>query len=202
MIFYGRRSSIIKDGQLSNISCSHCEAITSMSYAIYGKYAHLYWIPTFPMGREAIFECNNCKKTFSLPDLPEATKKKYEFEKQGVRTPVWYFSGIMVIAAIIAILGYSISKDKELSALYAKSPEVGDVYSIQLERNGFYSTAKVTHVINDSVFLVYNDYEIDKRSQVRKIDLTKNYTTAIDSFTTQEITQLFEDEIIYDVDRD
>ncbi len=81
MIFYGINSSKLKDGQLNNVTCSNCETQTAMTYGVFGKYFYLYWIPVFPLGKTNILECNSCKKTYKLKELPEQIKHKFKTEK-------------------------------------------------------------------------------------------------------------------------
>ena len=202
MIFYGRNSSRIKEGQINNVICPNCDNNTSMGYAIFGKYAHLYWIPMFPMGKETVLECDSCNRTYKLKELPDTIQKKFEFEKQGASTPIWYFSGVAIIACLIAFGAYASSRDKENNALYIQEPQVGDVYSLDLENNGYYSSMKVVEIVGDSVFVIYNDYEIDRRSQIYKIDKDKNYTTAREGLTKEDISFYYREGSIFDVDRD
>lgn len=201
MIFYGTSSSRLKDGQLSNVTCPNCENQTSMTYSVFGKYAYIYWIPIFPIGKTNVLECNSCKRTFKLSELSNQIKSKFELEKhKGV--PLLHFSGLAVIATIIGFIMYSNSKDKENEAVYVTEPTIGDVYSIKSETPGHYSSMKVTKVTADSVFVLYNDYEIDRKSSIGEIDLEKNYTIQVDGYSKEEIVNLYKDELIYEIDRD
>lgn len=205
MIFYGTRGTKIKEGKINNVVCPNCDNLTSMNYGIYGKYAHLYWIPTFPIGKKNIVECNSCKKTFDVKGLPQAIQSKFEFEKQGARTPIWYFTGIVLIVCIIGLIGYSITQDNVENSEQIASPLEGDVYSIQIEGSSHYSTMKVIKVSLDSVFVVYNDYETDRRSGISTIDVEENYSEGVqnvEGYTKDELLFFFEEGTIYDVDRD
>ncbi|ULC58921.1 zinc-ribbon domain-containing protein [Flaviramulus sp. BrNp1-15] len=201
MIFYGTNSSRLKDGQINNVTCPNCENQTSMTYSVFGKYAYIYWIPIFPLGKVNVLECNSCKRTFKLKELPEQIKHKFELEKhRGI--PILHFSGLAIIVLAIAFFAYSGSKNKELDAKYIQAPAIGDVYSVLSDTNGQYTTMKVTGVTNDSVFVVYNDYEIDKRSAIYKIDKKENYTVYESGYTKQEILSLYADKTIYEIDRE
>jgi len=204
MIFYGTRGTKIKEGQINNVVCPNCDNLTSMSYGIYGRYAHLYWIPTFPIGKKTIIECNSCKKTYNVANLPQAIKTKFEFEKQGARTPIWYFSGVIVIVCIIGLISYSVAQDNVENSEQIANPLEGDVYRLQMD-GSYYSTMKVIKVTVDSVFVVYNDYETDQKSGISTIDVEKNYSESpesADSYTKEELQFYFEEGTIYDVDRD
>ncbi|MFS4482160.1 hypothetical protein ACKGJY_04035 [Hyunsoonleella sp. 2307UL5-6] len=201
MIFYGTNSSRLKDGQLPNVTCPNCENQTSMTYSVFGKYAYLYWIPVFPIGKINVLECNSCKRTFKLQELPEQIQRKFETEKHtGI--PFLHFSGLAVIGLVIAYFSYSGAKHKEDEADYIKTPNIGDVYSIKAEAAGHFTTMKVTKIEGDSVFLVFNDYEIDKRSAIYKIDKSNNYTNSNDALTKEQLQFLYEEKEIFNIDRD
>ncbi len=202
MVFFGTKASRIKDGQINNVTCPNCENQTSMTYSIFGKYAHIYWIPAFPVGRENIIECNSCKQTYKVKELPEHLKQKFEFEKQGAKTPLWYFSGLAIIACLISFGAWSSSQNKTNNEEYIKAPQIGDVYSIEASQNGYYSSIKVTDVTQDSVYVIINDYEIDRRTKISQIDKAENYTTQIDSYSKEEIINLYDENVIYEIDRD
>lgn len=202
MIFYGSKASRLKDGRINNVTCPSCENQTSMTYAIFGKYGHIYWIPLFPMEKETVIECNHCKKTYKTKELPEAIKQKMISEKQGVRTPFWNYSGLLIIAALIIFGMYNGAKQKENETLYLENPQAGDVYSTKTEDYDHYSSMKVIKVTTDSVYVVYNDYEIDKKSSINKIDKDENYTTEYDHFSKEEISTLYTENMIYAIDRD
>ena len=201
MIFYGSRATRLKEGQINNVTCPNCDTTTSMSYAIFGKYAHIYWIPSFPIGRENVVECNSCKRTFKLRELPEPIIQKFNKEKEDAKTPIWYFSGIGIAVILVALIANWISKDNQENELFIQNPQVGDVYSIEGETTGYYSTMKVLEVTEDSVQIVVSDYEVNKRSGVSDVDKSVYYTDQIEMLSKDEIVSLFESDFIYDVDR-
>ncbi|AXO80165.1 hypothetical protein DZC78_07080 [Olleya aquimaris] len=202
MIFYGRKATTIKEGRLVNVNCPNCEEGRTMRYSIFGKYAYLYWIPMFPLGKENILECTNCHKTFDLKSLPNSIKEKFNIEKADAKYPIWYFSGLAVLVLLISFAVYTSKKDDENDKRYIKEPMIGDVYSVETSQSGYYSTMKVNKVTKDSIFVIYNDVLIDRKSKVYKIDKAKNYTTETDGYTRSEIQSLFDKQTIYEVDRD
>lgn len=202
MIFYGSKASLIKEGRLNNVKCPNCEDGQTMNYGIYGKYAYIYWIPLFPIGKANVLECDSCKRTYKLKELPNQIKQKFETEKTGAGFPLWYFSGLAVIAILIAWFSYSNKKDSENSKLFIETPAIGDVYKIKSGAAGFYTTMKATRITSDSVFVIINDYEIERKSNVYKIDKDENYNTRTDGYSKQELKHLFEKEIIFGINRD
>ncbi|MEP1488652.1 MAG: zinc-ribbon domain-containing protein [Algibacter sp.] len=200
MIFYGTNSSRLKDGKLNNVTCPNCENQTSMTYGVFGKYFYLYWIPIFPIGKTNVLECNSCKKTFKLEELSQQIKQKFELEKHS-GIPFLHFSGLAIIACIVAYFSYSSSKHKELEAVYVKEPAIGDVYSMETESVGHYTSMRVSDITQDSIFVLFNDYEIDKKTGIDQIDKNENYTELKDGYTKEEIISLYDDKIIYAIKR-
>ena len=200
MIFYGTNSSRLKNGQINNVTCPNCENQTSMNYSVFGKYFYIYWIPLFPIGKENVLECNSCKRTYKLKELPEQIIRKFELEKHS-GIPFLHFSGLAIIACVIAYFSYSNSKDKELEANFIKAPAIGDVYSLNSESKGHYTTLRINTVTNDSIFVVFNDYEIDKKTDTNKIDKDENYTDAELGYSKKEILSLYAAKTIYKIKR-
>jgi len=205
MIFYGTRASNLKNGQIINIDCPNCQTNTSMTYSVFGKYAHVYWIPFFPISKITVAECNSCKKTFEYKELPEAIKTKFirEKEKSPVKTPIWMFSGLGIVVAIIGIVAFLNRKDDENTSLYAKNPKVGDVYYFELpEMKGHFSTLKITKISKDSIFVLSNSMEIDSKSDIGKIMEDKNYIYP-ESYSKVELKNLCKDlNVFYKITRD
>lgn len=202
MVFYGTNSSRLKDGRLSNVNCPNCNEQTSMTYSVFGKYAYIYWIPIFPLGKVNVLECDNCKRTYKLKELPEQIQQKFDLEKhRGV--PIKHFAGLGIIGALIAWFSYSNAQDKKNEAIYIQSPQVGDVYSMTGNSSGFYTTAKVSAIEADSIFLTFNDYEVDKKSGINDIDKSVNYKKEnTEGYLTKEIQSLYAEEFIFEIDRD
>ncbi len=201
MIFYGSKASTIKDGQINNVTCPDCETQTSMHYAIFGKYAHVYWIPLFPMGKTAVLECNHCKKTNYAKDLPEEIKRKFMREKEGVRAPIWNFAGLGVIGAIILFGMYTNSQTKASEKEYINQPKIGDTYYMG-SSVGNYSSAIITKIEKDSVYVLVNNYEVDRRSDVDEIDIDENYTDAYEVYAKKDLINMYSNKNIYEINRD
>jgi len=202
MIFFGAKSSTIKQGQISNVTCPNCKNITTITYTIFGKYAHAYWIPMFPMKKKTVIECNSCYRTYDMEEAPEPIKHKFLRETKGVKNPIWYFSGLALLALLIYVAFYLSKKDEINDALYIEQPQSGDIYTIEAPKAGFYTTIKVTKTTSDSLFVVYNDYDIHRRSKIYRIEKEENYSTNIDSLSKVDLQRMFDEGAIFEVDRD
>lgn len=50
MIIFGSKASNIGNFEVPNSKCAYCENESTQRISVFGKYAHIFWIPFFPMG--------------------------------------------------------------------------------------------------------------------------------------------------------
>ncbi len=171
-----------------------------MNYSVFGKYAYLYWIPVFPIGKENVLECNSCNKTYKLNELPDQIKRKFETEKH-TGLPLQHFAGLGIIALLICGgIYYSKQHDADVQN-YIKDPQVGDVYTLEGDQSGYHSSMRITEVTADSVYALMSDYEYNT-TRLSELDKDSNYSDEIYSFSKEDILALFSEELIEDINRD
>ncbi len=73
---------------------------------------------------------------------------------------VWIFSGLLLLITSIIYFAFCCNPSKSENTVYIEAPKKGDIYEVKNE--GHYSLYKVDQVINDSVFVLVNEYEIDR----------------------------------------
>ena len=105
MVFYGIKATTIGKLDINSTTCQHCAESGPQNVTVFGKYAHLYWIPFFPVGKEAVAECSRCKKTIPQKEFPEPLRSKYLDEKSSVKSPIWHWVGIAAIASLMTFIG-------------------------------------------------------------------------------------------------
>lgn len=205
MIFYGTNSSVLANGTLHNIKCPHCENVTDFTCTVYGKYAHVYWIPFFPTGKTSIAECNHCKASYKIDNNVPEIKKAFDrkWETSPVKTPVKHFSFLFLIGALVVIgfiVGLKTDSDTEE---FAKSPKVNDIY-LEVTETGKYSCSKITKVTKDSIYVLQNNIEYDKESGVSKlISGTEGAFNMPYAMSIREYQKLAkEGKAIYEIQRD
>ncbi|QWX85461.1 zinc-ribbon domain-containing protein [Cellulophaga sp. HaHaR_3_176] len=201
MIFYGTKGSHLFSERKNGIKCDNCNEITAHNISVYGKYAYIYWIPFFPMSKKAFSECTNCSATLDVNGMNGKLKSAATEVKNNTKTPIWYWSGLAIIAVLISLGVYSsLQHDKDV-AVYINQPAVGDVIEFKSSENGYYSTLKISAVTSDSIFVIQNDYETDKKTGVSDIDKASNYTTEPYSLGKNQIQGLFDEKVFYDINR-
>ena len=202
MIFYGTNAKNIKNGKVINVQCPNCEQNTSMTYSVFGKYAHIYWVPFIPYKKISITECDSCKKTFESGELPQniVQKLKQNYERDKPKYPVWMYSGASILAGIIIFTVFMNMKMKDDEAIYIKEPKICDLYHYKTE-SGNYSLMKVQEITKDSIILLVNEMETNLMSGVNEINLKKHFKE-IYGFSRKEIQDLYNEQKIYEINRD
>lgn len=201
MIFYGTRASNLKNGKIPRVNCPNCSTETSMTYSVFGKYAHIYWIPLFPYKKMTFAECDHCKKTFEQKELPLDIQNKLntEKEKNPAKTPIWHFSLLIVILVLIAFAIYSGKQNEKDEKSYLENPKVGDKYEYK-STDGYYSIMKISEIKADSVYFLLNEMETNKMSGINDLDKPSNYKET-EGFTKAELIALYEEGKIYEINR-
>ncbi|MDO6491622.1 MAG: zinc-ribbon domain-containing protein [Cellulophaga sp.] len=200
MIFYGSNSSHLKSQLTRQIPCSNCKESAKFSVEVYGKYAHLYWIPIFPIGKTGAAVCTNCNSVFEPRQMDHNLKLEYKNVKGETKTPIKHFSALFIIGILIAGLSFSSFLDGKNTEDYINQPQVNDVYRFKTEAS-YFSTMKIA-AISDSIYFKVNEYETNKQSGINEIDIAKNYSKEQYGYTVEELKGLYKDKIIYEVDRD
>ena len=204
MIIYGSKASNLKNGEIRNVTCPNCETETSMKYSNYRKYGHVYWIPLFPMSKTTLTECNHCKRTFEFFELPQPIQNKIlkQNEMHPVKTPLWMFSGLFIVAGLVSFGVYNSSETDKNEAAYIKNPKVGDVYYFKCDTvPTYYSAVRIDRVTKDSLSGTMNDYQTNLTSGMDEMDVPKNYTTEKFGASRKDLEHLHEVDTIYTIIR-
>jgi Zn ribbon nucleic-acid-binding protein len=202
MIFYGTKAKNLKKSKISAVTCPDCQANTDMNFSVYGKYAHIYWIPFFPISKIEIAECNSCLKTFDKKQFSDQIRKKIKInnETNPVRTPLWFFSGLAIVALLICTAVYTSKQTDKKEKEYIKNPKKGDIYSLNASK-GFYTCIKVDSVTKDSVIFKTNKFEFDNKTGLDKIDKLENYTDLKVIYSKKDLINLESQDSIFGVVR-
>ena len=162
MIFYGSKATQIGTEALFD-KCSNCGTPNSIEMVVYQRYAHIYWIPFFPIGKTGGTYCSHCKQVLPNKEFSETLKTSFSNLKSASKTPIWTFTGL-ALAAVLIVWGVSMSKQKDQeNAALIVDPRKGDIYEVRLG-NKQYTLFKVDKVVGDTVFLFMNEYETNKSS--------------------------------------
>ena len=190
MIIYGHRATKTSHQNLFGIKCPHCESRDTLEMYTFSRYAHIFWIPLFPYKKEAVTQCNHCKQVLTKKEFSSELLSKYDEVKANIKTPYWQFAGTALIALLIISGVYSGIQDDKKDNAFLTAPKAGDIYEIKTDK-GQYTLYKVAEVKADSVFVLINQYETNKRT-----GLTKKEMTASDSYIQDEYLPIAKSELL------
>ncbi len=156
IFFYGTRSAKIKKYDDAHLKCENCGEYKSR-FTVHQRYAHLFWIPFFPVSRKHIYgECTNCGQ--------ELYDEKANNYLSMTRTPWYLFFGLIVFVGFFVFAGFQNHSNQKKKAEYIANPVAGDIYTIKYDEDGksVYFFMKVDAVEQDSVIVLFNGYEYYK----------------------------------------
>ena len=198
MIIYGTRSKAVKTEYITE-PCPNCNTLNGMQMHVFQKWAHIFWIPVFPIGKTGVSQCTHCQQVLALKNMTPALKLSYENLRSDTKTPLWTFSGIAVIIAIFAFAAIHGKQNAERVTKMIPALQKGDVLHLKLTNNA-YSLSKVTQVHGDTVFFVNNKYQTDRESGLGELK-SKEYDTEERFFTVAELKELNKKDKVLDIDR-
>ncbi len=198
MIIYGARNKQLAKENIME-KCPHCQAQNSIDMHVFQKYAHIFWVPVFPAGKKGVSQCDNCKQVLTTKQMPAALKLDYENLKAQTKTPLWMWSGTLLIGLLICSIAYGEAVKGSNSKKYIQHVQANDLLEVKTSES-HYTFYKVNKVAGDSVFLQANKQEVFMESGIDKLGTD---STAFDEelygLTTKQLKEKFEKEEILNV---
>lgn len=191
----GRRTVCIKMDTDNHQVCNNCKSI-GVDVLVYREYYHIFFLPLAPSGPKNVhMQCSHCRESKWYKDAA----KMYE---QATRTPIYFYSGLIIIAAFIILLVIANINTQNHKTSYVANPIVGDVYTITREKNDttYYSFLRVSRVKEDSVWAYHNNLEyLGYVNQFDSIDYFQSDEEV--GFTKKELQKMYDKDAIYAVYR-
>jgi hypothetical protein len=198
MIIYGSNSKELAKEVLTD-KCQNCGTQNSIDMYVFQKYAHIFWIPFFPMGKTGLSQCDHCKQILKLKEMPATLTASYDNLKAQTKTPIWMFSGLALVAVLITIGVINENKKNEKNAQLILTPKSGDIFEVKTKDNQ-YTLYKVDQVEGDSVFIQPNNYEVNKISGLDDLK-KKDYSNDTYGFSKSELKEMLNKGEILDIER-
>ncbi|HEX6426483.1 MAG TPA: hypothetical protein VF008_02310 [Niastella sp.] len=167
MIIFGTRTSSYRKNNAISSQCSHCGNPASIHLQFATRYFHIFWIPIFPIGTIGLSECTHCKKAMYRNEMPPAMQVVYKEARQKSKTPLKFFSGLLLAGVFFVLVVFAVFFDRNNSTAWIQAPRAGDVYEVK-EAEG-YTLYKVVGLHDDSVTLVPHQFIVEKSSRLRKL---------------------------------
>lgn len=202
MFFYGVKSKSIRKGTLTNIHCDYCDEESEMEYDFKQKYFHLYFIPLIPLKKKTEVCCTNCWHVYETKEFSNDVHKKLNRvkDKYPIRTPLWAFSGIIILTLFFAWAFWQSGRHDKVEVDYIKNPKRGDVYVLD-SSSVLYRTYRVDKVDKANVYYTINDTTVSKYTKVFFIDEDKYYTNKKGVLSRKKVEELYKKESIISIFR-
>ena len=199
MIVYGTRAVLQKTEYIYD-PCPNCRAANSIQMNVYQRYAHVFWIPFFPIGKTGVSVCESCKQVLQLKQMPESLKPAYDGVKSNTRIPIWTFIGAFLIAGGIVAGVISENQKAEKVSKLILAPKKNDIFEIKL-KDDQYTLYKVQKVERDTVYFVANKFVSDQESGISNL-ATKDYDeTTTYGVSIRKLVAMNKNNEILDIDR-
>ena len=201
MLIYGTKSKQLTKEVLID-KCQSCGKQHSIDMHVFQKYAHVFWIPFFPLGKTGVSQCDHCKQVLKLKEMPDSLRSSYETLKAQTKTPVWMFSGIALIAVLITVGVISSRENDKLNQQYIAAPIIGDLFEVK-SRGDQYTLYKVEQVRGDSVFVSMNEYLANKPSGLKDLKSKgdASFSEEVVGYSKAELKKMLDSGEIMDIDR-
>lgn len=198
MIIYGMRSSLQKTELIAD-NCPNCNTSNSVQMNVFQQYAHIFWIPVFPVGKTGVSQCMHCRQILKLKEMPASIKLGYENLQTHVKIPAWTFSGLLLIA--LAVIGFSIADKQKASKVshMMTSLKKNDILEVKI-RDNEYTLFKVDHVDGNLVYVAINKFQTNMESGISDLKDKEFDNSVIKEFPVAQLLQNNNFEII-DIDR-
>lgn len=225
MIVYGSSSThLITEPILEN--CPSCNKLNSLYMSVFQKYAHVFWIPFFPIGKVGATQCTHCQQVLRHTHFTIPLRNHYDILKSQTKTPIWTFAFLIIISLIAAGAIIATKKHQSDNAANILAPRKGDVYEIKLSFSkryqilnsqlpalpensatdalNKYTLNKVDSVGQDDVFVFQNQYETDKISGLKEMRSkgVEGYDTISYPISIKDLKTMFDEGEIIDIERD
>ena len=207
IIFYGSKSSHLKSAFLDDAVCPSCETAGQMVMSVFAFYAHVFWIPLFPLYKKVYANCNHCNAEYELKEMsPDLRTQCVKFRK-AQKFPIWHFLGVAAVCLFIIFAVIEGNQNSNQQNSYLKNPQVNDVYVIQYENEDYstdeaYSTMKIVEITSDSIYFADNNFFAERNAKVSTIDEDENYNFEdLLGFTHEKLIELKKEGIIMSIQR-
>jgi len=195
-MIYGLRRVVLKSEKMPFTNCAKCGVKGQSKITFYRRHFHLFWIPMFPLAKRGRLECDACGTSTKPKNLPADVENEFVRVKSEARGPLWQFSGILAVSLIIGFSTYSATLYNNNQNEYLNSPAVGDRYQYRLE-NDLYSLLLVREIMDDTLYLSPNIFEIQKKNKLEQIDKIQNYSKYYYAYTYSEIRNMYDTREIF-----
>ena len=188
MILYGSKGAHLRTTPLPGASCPGCATPNTMKASVYSRYAHVYYIPFFPVSKTALTQCDHCQQAWEEKSLPTQLQPTVRELRKSTRFPLWSWVGVALL--VLGLAGASIAGryHEHDRVAWLAAPHAGDIYTVHSPGDSTkYSLLKVVSAKGNTVEVVGNEYETDDRSPLAELNSPEKFGQQTESLTVLDL---------------
>ena len=202
MIIYGTNGALIGTAPLPAAACPACAAPGQLSISLFGRYAHVYWIPLFPYSKPTVVQCGHCQRAWAGKDIPTELHPPILAIKKQTRTPLWHWSGAGLVGIALAWGLVASTQNDRADKAYLVAPHAGDVYTVHSPGDSTkYSLLKVVSARGNTVEVAGNEFETADSNPLAELNAPEKYSKDTYSLTVLDLQIMHNNGQLTDVDR-
>mgnify|MGYP003688226519 CR=1 FL=1 len=191
LIFYGSYNTVIDSFRPKGTECSNCGARNQIVSEKSAVVFHFMYVPIFPVQVTRIYVCVACNNEIDIVQNDEESIALARQLKSRKWLPLWMFSG-----PIMALVGFGVfsyfQKSKGEEMLQRMQNNQNQIVEYETEEGSF-TTMIIRKIKDDTVWLNYNNYQIDDYEYIGRITKSKNYNTDTARVSLKYLMEFFED---------
>lgn len=183
MIIYGTRTKVVQGPVTQGQTCPHCGEGQQVAFGAI-RYAHIFWIPVFPLSKKAGIECTHCKHAALDDELPDLIRDQIKASVFSVGRLLPMFTGSALLAVLFGFLYFNAQQDEQLEYAYVQEPVVNDLYIMdftevfeEADPEYKFGVMRVVSVDDSDVEVSVSNYSYD-RSYIKAVDLRNDMASA------------------------
>jgi len=189
MIVFGQNHFKIKSFTQQELNLPREEALDNIDIQVRQRYAHLFWIPFFPIGKIYGFKRQGDSNLYELPvNIKQTIKDRHSHD---IKTP-WYSYSLILLALLAGLWFYTSSKintinrennfylEQAENEMMVKYPTTGDYYAFSAIGTGYERTSIVLKVnsYDDDTIEFTSGYEYLYEQNISEYNMNKEFEKA------------------------
>jgi hypothetical protein len=182
LFFFGTKGKGLDSFPVESI-CEICNQSQHRVH-VFQRYFHIFWIPTLPIGKQSVLECQHCRKCTLEKEMSPPQRHLSLPKRSAAKTPAYMFTGLVLIGCLIGWGKYTLAQERANTQTLISSPVANDLAIIQL-KNKNYLIFKLVSIENNTIKFQVGNYayksyfgakkEIDKKGINEKDYFNKEF---------------------------
>jgi hypothetical protein len=203
MIIYGTRAKELGTKRIPGEKSPYDET-KDIEITGVAKYFHIFWIPLFPYSKKVYPYCPSTNQQIANQDISQRTENKIKEAKKSMKSPIYMYSGLIIIAGLILLGIYNDGKRFDEVGENLQTLKASDILVLYDQEDTNYTFAVVTDVDDDVISLKFSNYYFESApSESLYYKEREKYDDFYDTneyyFQQSELDSLHKIEKIYDL---